>query len=487
MNGLIGNVESKCHSPFPIPHSPFANQPSSTPKPNLQQLVTEAIERFNESRFEKACQLAEQILTIDANNVVGLRILGTWERKQSQWERSLELLDSAIQLAPDNAELHFERGLTFAEQKRHREAYECFVRSTEIDPAFQPAYVNIGAILEQQERFDEALRWSRQAVELKPDCPLANYNLANQFRECGAIADALRHYQRAAELKPDYYKAKWNAGICHMLLAQMPQAWPLFECRELADEVKLDKYLQARWDGSSLAGKTIVLHAEQGIGDEILFANCFADVIAQAEKTILVCEPRLVALFKRSFPRAAVYGWARRNDWSPASLVEKIDWQIAAGSLPLYLRNRIDDFPQAEHYLLANPSQVDFWRQKFAALGPGLKIGISWRAGGKSTESRKRTIPLLEWQSVLSAPGVQFINLQYGDITQDLADAKREFGVRIHDWEQGDPLVDMDSYAAKIAALDLVISIDNAAVHVAGTWAFRSGRCCRACRRGDGF
>src|SRR5262249_38060021 len=157
-------------------------------------------------------------------------------------------------------------------------------------------------------------------------------------------------------------------------------------------------------------------------------------------------------------PKATVHGWPRRKDWSAIPLAEPVDFQIPAGSLPLYFRNRTEDFPKKKAFLVPDPATVAQWKQCFAALGGGLKVGLSWRAGGKANEGRKRTISLLDWHEILTTPGVQFINLQYGDTSEDAAEVERELGVRIHDWEQGDPLVDVDSYTAKIAALDLVIS-----------------------------
>ena len=225
--------------------------------------------------------------------------------------------------------------------------------------------------------------WVRKAAKLKPDCPLAHYNLANQLRECGRVNEAVEHYQAAIRLQPNYIRAKWNLAICFVLLGRFSEAWPLHEVREEAQEVKLDQYSQPRWDGSPLVGKTIVVHAEQGIGDEVLFASCFPDVIAHAAKTILVCEPRLVKLFTRSFPQATVYGWARRKDWSPMPLAEPVDYQIPAGSLPLYLRSSPESFPHREQFLTADPDAVQQWRRRFAELGPGLKIGISWRPAAR--------------------------------------------------------------------------------------------------------
>jgi tetratricopeptide (TPR) repeat protein len=440
----------------------------STPASAVSEWLQQATAHFNENRFAAAGQLAEKVLAANADNVVALRICGVAARKAQQLDRSLELLTHALRLAPEHSVLHFELGLTFLELKRHREAYECYLKSAQLNPSFQPACVNLSAILEQQERYEEAMVWARQAAKLKADCPLSHYNLANQLRECGRVAEAVEHYQTAIQLRPDYIKAKWNLAICYVLLGRFVDAWPLHEFRDEAEEVKLDKFTQPRWDGSPLAEKSIVVHAEQGIGDEVLFASCFPDMIAQGGKTILVCEPRLVKLFARSFPQATVYGWARHKDWSPMPLAESIDYQIPAGSLPLHFRTTAESFPQRERFLTADPDSVDQWRRRFAEFGLGLKIGISWRAGGKATEGRKRTINLIDWRDILTTSNVHFVNLQYGDVSEDVAQVERELGVHVHDFEQGDPLVDLDGYAAKIAALDLVISVGNAAVHLAG-------------------
>src|SRR5205085_2541527 len=142
--------------------------------------------------------------------------------------------------------------------------------------------------------------------------------------------------------------------------------------------------------------------------------------------------------------------------------------QIPAGSLPFFLRPTAESFPRRRQFLLPDPDERARWRDRFAALGPGLKVGISWRAGGKAAERRKRSIELDQWASILTVPGIHFINLQYSDSSQDFAVVEQKFGVNIHDWEDGDPLIDMDSYAARISALDLVISVGNATVHMAG-------------------
>ena len=480
------NSAPQSDSPQTTPAAPTQSHVRLT-QSERKHIARQAAAFFNDNRLDEAAPLAEQLLAADADNLVALRILGVFARQSKDFDRSLQLLNKALKIAPTNAPLYFDLGVTYTELKLQQQAYENFLLCVKHQPTFQPACVNLAAVLEQQERYEDSLPWARKAVELKPDCPLAHYNCANQLRECGRVAEAIPHYQTALRLKPDYIKARWNLAICHLLLGDYANGWPLFEVREIAEEVKFDKFTQPRWGGSLLAGKTIVVHAEQGLGDEVLFASCFDDVIASAKKTIITCEPRLLKLFQRSFPKATLYPWTRRRDWSPLPLAEPVDWQIPAGSLPAYFRTTAESFPQRNGFLVADREQVAAWRERFAALGTGLKVGLSCCAGGKANEGRKRTISLLDWRQILQAPNVDFINLQYGDISEDAAEIQRELGVTIHDYEEGDPLIDVDGYAAKIAALDLVISVGNAAVHLAGCSTFPPGRCSRAFRPGDGW
>jgi ADP-heptose:LPS heptosyltransferase len=118
--------------------------------------------------------------------------------------------------------------------------------------------------------------------------------------------------------------------------------------------------------------------------------------------------------------------------------------------------------------LKADPSLTDTWRARYAGLGPGLKLGISWRGGHVPEIRNRRSTRLEQWAETLRIPGMHVINLQYGDTAGEIRQAEGEFDIRIHDWEDSNPLQDLDQFAAKIAALDLVVSVDNATVHMAG-------------------
>jgi tetratricopeptide repeat protein len=204
------------------------------------------------------------------------------------------------------------------------------------------------------------------------------------------------------------------------------------------------------------------------LGDEILFASCYEDLLRLPGQCVLACDPRLVPLFRRSFPATTVIGFQRRKDRQPVTPDQPVDWQIPAGSLPRMFRRRTEDFPSRRRFLAADPALVLRWRERLSGLGRSLKVGISWRAGGLMAEQRKRTTRLDQWQPLLNTPGVSWINLQYGDTGGERDWAQTTLGITIHDWPEGDPLVDVDSFSARIAALDLVICIDNSTAHLGG-------------------
>ncbi|MEX2016268.1 MAG: hypothetical protein WD873_06480, partial [Candidatus Hydrogenedentales bacterium] len=177
---------------------------------------------------------------------------------------------------------------------------------------------------------------------------------------------------------------------------------------------------------------------------------------------------RLAPLFARSFPQARIHAHARRKDRAPLTINEPLDYQAPLGDLPRWLRPDPASFPDRPRHLVADERRVAQWRERFAELGSERKVGVSWQAGGQPHERRRRSTALAEWLPVFAVPGCQFINLQYGECADEIAAARKKSGIRLHDFEAGDPLVDLDDFAAKIAALDLVISVGNTTVHLAG-------------------
>ncbi|HWC89514.1 MAG TPA: tetratricopeptide repeat protein, partial [Pirellulales bacterium] len=326
----------------------------------------------------------------------------------------------------------------------------------------------LAAVYCELERWSSAERYARRALELEPDSQLALINLAEALNNQGDVVGQTACLERAVRLDPDSAPAHWNLSLALLLQGDFERGWQHYEWRERAQRVTLDPYPFPRWQGQSLDKALLLVHGEQGVGDEILFASCYDELLRRAGHFVLVCDSRLAPLFRRSLAGASVIGYERRKDHQPVALSRSVDWQVPAGSVPLYFRRRAADFPRRTQFLYADPQGVQTWRERLAQLPGRLRVGISWRAGGQPAEHRKRSTNLATWQPLLSVPGVDWVNLQYGDTSEERAWAQAQLGVTIHDWPEGDPLIDLDGFAARLTALDLVISVGNATIHLAG-------------------
>jgi tetratricopeptide (TPR) repeat protein len=435
---------------------------------DLASTLTEAAAHVAAGRLDAAEELSRAVLRVDPRSPRALHVLGVVARRTKRLPLAVAVLDDAAKICPTDPGIQCELGLALSESQREEEAVDHYHRAIEVHPGYSDAYVNLAAGLDRLERPEEALSWAVRAAKLMPGNPIVHFNLGNIRRALGDLEQASAAFETAITLDRSFANAHWNLACCRLLAGDFARGWSEYEWRERAGEVVTDDYPQPRWQGESLDSRTILVHAEQGIGDEILFASCLPDLITRGGRMIVVCEPRLERLFARSFPEAIVRGFARRKDRKGIVLSENIDFQIPIGSLPQFFRPSRESFPARGRFLVADAELTTAWRERLSALGRGLKVGISWRAGGLPSERRKRTTGLELWRDIFAVPGVQFVNLQYGETAADISAVARELGVTIHDQPGADPLLDLDTFAAKIAALDLVMSVGNATVHLAG-------------------
>jgi hypothetical protein len=261
-------------------------------------------------------------------------------------------------------------------------------------------------------------------------------------------------------------------ALIMLLTGDCEEGWKKYEWRWKTHDAKpwRRNFAQPVWNGLPLKDKTLFVYAEQGVGDEIMFASCIPDVINQTASCFIECDRRLVPLFSRSFPEAEILErtGADKTDNGVQGMLPFFDLVIAIGSLPLHFRADLSCFPHRRSYLTPDPEKVDEWKMRVQSLPDGLRVGISWK-GGKDPRSRKmRSVVLEQWKDILLLKGITFINLQYGECKVEIMEAKENLNAVIYDWTDADPLQDLDNFAAQIAALDLVISVDNATVHMAG-------------------
>jgi tetratricopeptide (TPR) repeat protein len=470
---------------------------------DIEKLLESAFDHHRKGDLRRAELIYREILEKSPNDVNALHLLGVLYHQLGRSDSAISYITRALEIDPYFAEAYNNLGNAVRAAGRLQEAMTYYSRALEIDPYFTEAYNNLGNVyletnqpatardflqraveltpnfaeacnnlgkaLSETGFFDEAISYCQKAIEIKPNYAEAHYNLGTLYKEKNRLEEARESFEKAIEIKPDFADAHWNLSLVLLLAGNFGEAWSEYEWRWQIKEFpsRRNNFDLPVWQGSPTEGKTLFIYTEQGVGDEIMFASCLPDIIGQAKLCIVECRKRLVRLFARSFPGATVIQPVANTNTYPPNL-PKADFRVAIGSLPGFLRPDLTSFPGRRHYLIPDAHLVKIWKERIKRLGEGIKIGISWRGGRDPKVKRIRSIGLVQWASVLAVPGAHFINLQYGECSSELKELKEITGISVHDWEDADPLKDLENFAAEIAALDLVISVDNATVHMAG-------------------
>lgn len=444
--------------------------------PTLEEAIRyHRVGRLGEAEWAYAAILAENPRSADAHH-----LLGVVHHQRGRYEEARRSIDAAIAIDDRRWAFHSDLGCILDRLGAYEESLACYEHALRLAPTSALARNNYGSALQRLGFDDEAVICYRQAIALDPAYPQPHCNLGHLARDRGDPDGALAAYERALSIDPGCHEARANRGLVLLQKEDFAAGWSEYDARlaiecdwTLARQIGCDL-----WDGAPLAEKTLLVHREQGIGDEIMYASCYPDLVQSTSGAIaIVCNPRLARLLARSLPAAIVRGAELRPEAASApDFGRPIDRQVFAASVPRYLRQRLSDFPSRLSFLRPDPDQLAHWKSRFGALGPGLRVGISWAGGSRPEHRRMRSIDLAAWRPLLTLPGVEFINLQYGDCQRQLLQVEREYRVVVHDWAEGGPLGDIDDFAARVAALDLVISVDNSTVHLAGalgveTWA----------------
>jgi hypothetical protein len=266
-----------------------------------------------------------------------------------------------------------------------------------------------------------------------------------------------------------------------LAMSRLGEGWDDYEARLSPQFADVTNFFidRPRWSpGADVAGKTVLVVGEQGLGDEILFANVLPDLLEKLGpegKLRIAVEPRLVPLFQRSFPTAEVT-WHTTHVWATRPLRSapntdhaSADLWTPMGSLMREFRRTLDDFPAHKGFLKPDPKRVAHWRKVLKTAPAGPKVGLLWKSATNKDARQRYFSPFSQWAPVLKTPGVSFINLQYGDCSEELAQAEEEFGVRIWTPPGIDLKKDLDDVAALCAAMDLVVGFANASFNLAAS------------------
>jgi tetratricopeptide (TPR) repeat protein len=406
--------------------------------------------------FRRALALRSHFAEAHANLGNALLALEKVDEAAASYERALEQ-------QPDFAVAQYNLGNARQAQGRVEDSLSCFRCAIELNPNLPQAHYNLGNTLHLLDRPTEAEASFRRALELEPRYAQAQYNLGCVLQEQGRYAEATASIQVALESQPEYPQAHFALALALLQAGDFENGWQEAECRWTSEDhlSPWRPFLQPLWKGEKLAAGKVLLWGEQGIGDEIQFAGLVNDALRSGNQIVLDCEPRLLPLFARSFPQVEMVTDLRPEQAEESGLAA----HLPTGSLPLLYRRQEADFATGKSpYLQADAALTAEFRERYSH---GKKrIGVTWFTRNAKS-GRKRSIDLTRLAPLFAVPEICWVSLQYGDC-DDLEEQARKAGAPLDIDRSVDQFVDIDRFAAQVAAMDLVISIDNSTVHLAG-------------------
>jgi tetratricopeptide (TPR) repeat protein len=386
--------------------------------------------------------------------------LGNALRGLEKLEEAIEHYKRAISGNPGHAEAYLNGGVLLFALGRYEEAEDQLKRAIALKPVLSEAHLGMGNLFSLLDRYDEAVGHYRMAATAEPNSAKAHFNIGSALESLGRYEEAMQSYERALSIDPQLEFALWATLNLPLSHGDFSTGWPNFERYRTAGHIKSGPNPSyPRWDGVRFQG-TLLVWGDQALGEQIIFASMVPELREYADRVIVQVEPRLVSLFARSFPYAEVIPFG-------AAYPEPIDFQEPLSSLGRFLRPTWESFPKHEHgYLVADEKRSARLRRHLKADGRTV-VGLSWRSKNVRFGVSK-TIPLRDFEPLLRAPGLRFVDLQYGDTREERDSIKREFGVEVLGLEEIDNTNDVDGLAALMGACDVVVSVSNTNAHLAG-------------------
>jgi hypothetical protein len=403
---------------------------------DLEALVDLAIRLADAGQEQEAETLARKAHRLSPTAAQPLWILGKILQLQGRYDDGLAVADAALAVNPSFGAAWQLRGDSLANAGRQREAIEAYGH----------------ALPDETVAFDTLVR------------------LGKMHRVLGESDEALAFFDRAARLQQESAVPLYERGLLKLANGDFAEGWRDYDARWGSDQfahtrgfvpAQLIPLLKTAPAKSDLAGKRVLLIGDQGIGDQVMFASVLPDLQRTAKSILCVCEPRLMRLLQNAFPTVSfIHPSGAQVD------SESVDVLMAMSSLGSAFRSTSADFP-GRPYLKAQADGAARWAERLGARPAGLRIGVSWRGGVPQTNRIGRSIALQALRPLLELPGCEVVSLQYGDVAAEIETVNSGLASPIRHVPP-EELSDFQDFADLIETLDIVVSVQNAAVHLAG-------------------
>ncbi|MCI0641970.1 MAG: tetratricopeptide repeat protein [Gemmataceae bacterium] len=408
-------------------------------------------------RTDEAVISYQHALRLRPNYAEAHNNLGVALARQGKNDEAIAHYQEALRHRPKYVEAYSNLGNALAAQLKRAEAVAAYQQALALKPEYAPSHYNLGIVLAESGKLDEAVASYRQALQFRPDYAEALSNLGNAYRAQGNLGEAMDCYHQLVHLKPGDPEAYMNRAMSWLLLGDYERGWKEYEWRWQCKEFTRPAFEQPVWDGAPLEGKTILLTAEQGLGDTLQYVR-YAKLVRERGGRVLFHSPKALTRLLADCPGIDQLV-------PPGSDLPAFDVYAPLLSLPNILGTTLSTVPADVPYLGARQELVDYWRHELERFA-GFRVAIAWQGNPQFRADRYRSVPLAEFAELAKIPGVRLVSVQKGHGVEQIGQA----GFEVIDLSQrldeaAGPFLDT---AAVMKAVDLVITTDSVIAHLAG-------------------
>lgn len=395
------------------------------------------------------------------------KLVAAWRvHQQGNVAAAKQIYEEVLQKEPNNANAWCYLGIALHDQRDYASAVKAYEKSIAIQPSFPIALNNLGNSLRYLGRIEESDLRFQQAILIKPDYFNAYRNRGTLHAWTGRIDLALKYYADAMRLQPQDAELHRNLGVIHLLQGDFKTGWQEYRHRWNCVEAIQHRYAQPKWNGQDLQGKTILLYAEQGLGDTIHFVR-YAKILQQrGARTIVHSQPQLTALLQGCPGISSLVP----NTWK---IEHPFDYHCSLIDVADVLKTDLANIPNDVPYVHIPANLVGYWKRKLDELLPPAKhrIGLVWQGNPDHQADMFRSFPLSSLEPLSQLDDVQLISLQFGPGSQQLKQwtASKPIYTLPEDIDRSSGAF-MDT-AAILHHLDWIVTSDTSMAHLAGALA----------------
>jgi tetratricopeptide (TPR) repeat protein len=409
-----------------------------------------------QQKYSKAVNQYKKAIQLKSDYFEAYFNLGNTLRKIKKYRLALNSYKIAININPNVPEVYLHIGITLEKQKKLAEAIAIFQQLIDKFPGFMEGYNKLGLIYKKTDQFNKAELILKRGINKNDKYVRLYGNLANTLQREGKYSEALTYYNKAIQMEPDYHEAIFSRSLLYLLLGKFETGWQDYEHRWKLHGISKRKFKVPEWNGQNIEDKTLLLWAEQGLGDTIQFIRYVPKIKERVDRLIIECQPSLRSLFK------SISGIDQIVDGTNNTPV-KYDYHLPMLSLPRVFKTREETIPQKIPYLSPDQRARKKIEEKLAIDKKLFNIGIVWSGNPQHGNDHRRTCELFRFKTLKKIEKVQLFSLQKGEAASNLK-------YNNINWVTGlAPLIDdFSDTAAIIQKLDLVITVDTSVAHLAG-------------------